>query len=205
MPRALDDDQIEAFRERICAVATRRFAESGIEGVTLRGLARELGCSAMTPYRYFESKEEIFEAVRVAAFRRFNAQMTEVAGRFPDPIERLRATGRQYVRFAQTEPHAYRIMFQLDQPEHDEETGSHAELEGGWQPLVDTMREAVERGQMYGDPEDLAHCAWVSMHGLVTLHLAGKLKLGRALEELLEPVLDTLVRGAKARPEEVEG
>ena len=49
---------------RTCRVATRRFAEEGFAGVTLRGLASDLGCSPMTPYRYFENKEEIFHSVR---------------------------------------------------------------------------------------------------------------------------------------------
>jgi AcrR family transcriptional regulator len=70
MPRAaLRDDEIEAFREGLCRAATRLFAERGHAGVTLRALAAELGCSPMTPYRYFRDKDEIFAAVRAHAYR----------------------------------------------------------------------------------------------------------------------------------------
>ncbi len=41
--------------------------------MTLRALAAELGCSPMTPYRYFENKAELFAVVRADAFRRFAA------------------------------------------------------------------------------------------------------------------------------------
>lgn len=64
-PRPLCPEEIESFREGLCRVATRLFAERGVEGVTLRALARELGCSPRTPYRYFRNKDEIFLAVRV--------------------------------------------------------------------------------------------------------------------------------------------
>lgn len=196
MPRSLDESEVEAFREEICRVASRRFAESGVGGVTLRALAKELGCSPMTPYRYFKNKEEIFQAVRVDAFRRFNERQLAVGEQHTDPVERLRATARQYVRFAQDDPQAYRIMFQLDPPdgaEHD----TQDELERGWAYLVDTMRQAIDQGAFEGDPQDLAHCAWTSLHGLVTLHLAGKLRLGRTVEELVDPVVENLIRGAR--------
>ncbi len=38
----------------------------------MRQLAAELGCSPMTPYRYFKDKDEILAAVRAAAFDRFS-------------------------------------------------------------------------------------------------------------------------------------
>jgi len=69
MPRAaLSQSEVDEFRDALCETATRLFAEQGYQGVTMRALATSLGCSPMTPYRYFENKAEIFEAVRSAAF-----------------------------------------------------------------------------------------------------------------------------------------
>ena len=36
---------------------------------------------------------------------------------------------------------------------------------------------------------------WAGLHGLVSLHLAGKLSLGKSAKSLLEPLLDTLFDG----------
>ena len=57
-------EEVGAFRAKAVAAATRLFAERGYRGVTLRSLAKELGVSPMTPYRYFENKEELFAMVR---------------------------------------------------------------------------------------------------------------------------------------------
>ena len=38
------------------------------------------------------------------------------------------------------------------------------------------------------------------MHGLVTLHLAEKLRLGAGIEDLIEPLLDSFFHGHPARP-----
>ncbi|MCG8591090.1 MAG: TetR/AcrR family transcriptional regulator [Proteobacteria bacterium] len=200
MPRVLSEQEVEAFRSQLCKVALRLFAEQGYAGVTLRALAAEMGCSPMTPYRYFADKEEIFEAVRRDAFERFSARVSAAGRPHRDPVVRLRAMGREYVRFAREEPHAYRIMFQLEPPASASDPQEEHAFKEGWSTLEGTLREAVANGQLAGDPLTLAHLAWVGLHGCVTLHVANRLRLGRGLDELVDPVSDNFVQGATARP-----
>jgi AcrR family transcriptional regulator len=196
MPRPLSDEKIEAFREELCEAATRRFAEAGYAGVTLRGLAGELGVSPMTPYRYFRNKEEIFDAVRDAAFDRFghHVRRTFEQSRALPPRDQMRAMGRGYVRFALEEPHAYRIMFELEKPERPvgDENVEHC-----WKPLLEaTGRFVREAAPGRGDPLLLAHLCWVTLHGLVTLHLSDKLRMGLGLEQLVDPLIETVLGDA---------
>jgi AcrR family transcriptional regulator len=201
VPRAaLSQREIDDFRETLCAAATRRFAEAGYDGVSLRGLAAELGCSPMTPYRYFRNKDEIFAAVRAAAFSRFaDAQEANLSReKSGDPHARLRALGRTYVHFARTEPHAYRIMFELDQDPEPTLPEQHHQEGRAWFPLHREIEAAIEAGVITGDADTVAHLFWAGLHGIVSLHLAGKLKLGRILERLAEPMMDALFRGNAA-------
>ena len=187
MPRAtLTADEIQAFRQRAVAAATHLFGRDGYDAVTMRALASELGCSPMTAYRYFDDKAELFAAVRTEAFRRFadaqEAAFEAVAG----ALERLTALHDAYVAFALREPDAYRIMFELRQ----EAAGTYPELdaqsERSFSYLLRATEQAVAEGQLRGDPLTLAHLMWSSVHGLVSLHLADKLTLGRDLNDLLE-------------------
>jgi len=202
MPRTLSADQIHAFRSELCDAATRRFAEAGYDGVTLRGLAAELGVSPMTPYRYFHNKEDIFAAVRNAAFERFG----EHVGRTRDtsaglaPLEQLRAMGRGYVEFALAEPHAYRIMFEIDHLEGDDDAFRDEHKDRCWAPLLEVTGRCVREGALRGDPLLIGHLCWVTLHGLVTLHLSGKLQMGFGLEQLVEPTIETVLRGAAPTP-----
>jgi AcrR family transcriptional regulator len=200
MPRAaLTIDEIASFRDEICAVAIRLFAERGYAGVTLRGIASELGCSPMTPYRYYADKAAIFGAVRAAAFGRFADAQEEVVRRTPDPIECLQALAGAYVRFALQEPYAYRIMFELDPAPETEDADSLLEEARAWNALLGAIVHASDAGALEGDPHTLAHLCWGGLHGIVSLHLAGKLRLGRALPELSEPMLSALLDGTRAR------
>jgi AcrR family transcriptional regulator len=191
MPRAaLTAEELNAFRVRAVDAAIGLFAEHGYRGVTLRSLAKALGVSPMTPYRYFENKDELFAMVRTEAFRRFaDAQRDAVEG-IRDPQDALRMLGRAYVRFAVDEPDAYRIMFELFQAP----AGTFPELEAEQARAFSYLRAAVEilaeAGLIEGDPLQRAHFLWAQVHGLVSLHLAGKLVMGCSLEELASAVFD---------------
>lgn len=200
-PKPLSDAEIQAFRDALCRIATLRFAEAGFAGVTLRGLAAELGVSPMTPYRYFQNKEEIWQAVRTDAFRRFGMSIEHAARGVACPLARIKAIGRAYLRFARDEPHAYRIMFQLDPPDPDEDWDplQEEELRRGWLVLHGAMEQGVRAGLLRGDPGTLAHLAWIPMHGLATLHLADRLRLGNTIEDLVEPVLESFFHGTAVR------
>lgn len=198
MPRAaLSTVEISAFRDRIREAAARLFAEAGYPAVTLRAIASEVGCSPMTPYRYFQSKEEIFAVVRAEAFRRFaDAQEKGIRG-IDDPTLRLHALGRVYVDFAKQDPQSYRLMFELGQAPVTNNAELLVEGERAWRVIRDSVARAVEAGVLDGDPDTLAHVFWASVHGLVSLALAGKLELGRSLDDLVEPVMSMLIRGTR--------
>lgn len=197
MPRAaLSQDQLENFRETLCLEATRLFAENGYEGVTMRALAKRIGCSPMTPYRYFENKAEIFDTVRTAGADRFaEAIETAVRGHSDHPA-RLRAMCLAYVQFAITEPHAYRILFELEQ---GPEQPKHEDLRS-WYVMRAAVTEAIEDGSMSGDPNVVAHLLWSGVHGIVALHLSGMLGLGIELEKLLEAFIERELARTQRNP-----
>jgi len=201
VPRAaLSDSAIADYRDEICAVAERLFAERGYPGVTLRALAAELGVSAMTPYRYFRGKDDIFAAVRAAGFRRFADAQESAYAAEADPERRLRALARSYVEFGHHEPHAYRIMFEMN-PLRD--VSQYPELVAqqlrGWEPLHRAVAAAVDAGVLAGDARHLAHVFWAGVHGVVALQLAGTYAL---MDEDVDHVADametTLFEGNRA-------
>ncbi|MEO8701692.1 MAG: TetR/AcrR family transcriptional regulator [Kofleriaceae bacterium] len=202
---ALSAEDHAAFRRSMREVATKRFAKHGHAGVTMRALAEDLGCSPMTPYRYFRDKDEILDEVRLAAIEAFVVAQERAFARERAPLRRLRTMARAYVAYAVDHPDQYRVMFQVEYQADRPPTPEHVALQlRGWKPMRDTFAEAIERGELAGDPDEVAHICWASLHGLVTLHLAGKLRLGRALDSLVDPVIDHLIAGAasNSRPKQ---
>jgi AcrR family transcriptional regulator len=181
---ALSEEEVDAFRRRAVDAAMKLFAERGYEGVSLRSVAAELRVSAMAPYRYFENKAEMFAMVRAEAYRRFADRLERALRDGDDPLQRLFSLREAYLDHALSDPDAYRVMFALAQ-EPEERYPALAEQSGrSFRYLVDAVEEAARAGIVEGDPLTVAHLLWASTHGLVALHLAGKLTLGRTLEEL---------------------
>jgi AcrR family transcriptional regulator len=177
MPKTLSPDDVQQFREAMRRVAENAFATRGAQGVTMRELAKELGCSAMTPYRYFRDKDEILAMVRAAAFNRFAARL-EAAAKTAAGTDHS-VVSDAYVAFAFDEPHAYRLMFDLAQ-----QAGVYPELasasQRAWRMLGEHFEQLVAAGILEGDPQLIGYAYWASLHGFTMLALANQLPLPQA-------------------------
>jgi AcrR family transcriptional regulator len=175
LPRILSDADVTGFRERLCEIAARLFAQRGRDGFNMRELAAQLGVSAMTPYRYFKDKDEIFAVVRARAFERFADQMEAALAGVTAPAEKGIAAGGAYVHFALEEPASYRLMFDLSQHEGEALPQLTAATERARGMMIGLVRQMVDSGFYEGDPELIAHVMWAALHGTIGLYLAGKL------------------------------
>jgi AcrR family transcriptional regulator len=200
MPRYLTDQDIADFRAELCRVATERFARFGYEGVTMRQLAEALGCSPKTPYRYFKDKADILATVRADAFARFSAALEEAAASSAEPIERARRVGGAYLKFALANPHAYRIMFEIDEPIDDSHADLAREARRARQFITRQAEEMAKAGLIAVDPELFGWSMWASLHGLVMLHQAGMLHDGPDYETLSGFQGGLMFKGAAGPP-----
>src|SRR3954463_417085 len=180
MPRVLSETDVADFRDRLCEAAERLFAERGPDAVTMRQLAAELGVSPMTPYRYFQDKEDILAAVRTNAFNRFAEALEKARDGETNARAKGHAVGEAYVTFALEHPHSYKLMFDLNQPNAE----AYPELVAAGRRARLTMtgyvEDALAEGALKGDAEQSGLMFWAAVHGVVVLELAGMLPPGAA-------------------------
>lgn len=197
MPRTLSEEEIADFREALCAAASRLFAQRGTDGVTMRALAEVMGISPMKPYHYFRDKEEILAAAMTRAFSRFVAALEEADRNEGTARERATAKRHAYIRFALAEPDCYRIMFELPHPD----TTKYPLLQDVMEKTRATMRRSLDAlisdGVLQGDRELLGNVFWGSMHGPVSLYLAGKLDSVDQLETVVDVAMKGLLLGLR--------
>ena len=190
---SLSDEQVAAFRQKACDVAMSLFGELGYEAFSLRVLARSMGCSHTTPYRYFADKEEIFAEARAEGFRGFAAFLEEGIAGARTPVTRLRRLARGYFDFALEQPAAFRIIFALGQPNPEAYPFVNEAAAAAWGVLLRVVREGVEAGGLHGGGTPPAHVMWAGIHGAATLALAHKLNMGIDGATLVESMTDALL------------
>ena len=199
MPRYLTDQDIADFRAELCKVATERFARFGYEGVTMRQLAEALGCSPKTPYRYFKDKADILATVRAQAFGKFADTLEKATAGVTDTADRARLTGEAYLAFALKNPHAYRIMFEIDAPVDDKHPELGPQAERAARYITRGAEEMAASGVIDVDPKLFGWSMWAAIHGIVMLHQSGMLTHGPDYRTLSHFLGLTMLKGAGAR------
>jgi AcrR family transcriptional regulator len=198
MPKVLSTADIADFRERLCDAAETQFGAHGLDGITIRALAAELGVSAMTPYRYFDDKDEIIAAVQARAFARFAAALE--AETDADAAAFARGVSRAYVRFAFEHPEAYRLMFDISQPNRDKYPELAAAADRARKTMTAYVCALVDAKLIEGDPELIGHVYWAQIHGLVMLKLSDNLSPHLSFEAIAAEAARALAEGFRAKP-----
>jgi AcrR family transcriptional regulator len=165
-------------RDRLLVAARDHLDQQGLDGLTLRSIARAAGLSHGAPLRHFSGLSSLLAAVATFGFRELHASVERAvadAGEGADPRQRLAAAGHGYVGFACANRGAFELMFRNEHHGGDDpellEAGAAAFLQ-----LVGLVEQAQVAGwQPDQDPGDLAALLWANVHGLASLWLPGTL------------------------------
>lgn len=199
MRPVLTDQELAEFRADVCRVAEGLFARRGVEGVTMRHIATELGCSPTTAYRYFKNKDEILSAVRAAAFNRFCEVIENATSSSSDPRQSARNVGQAYLDFALANPDAYRLMFDISQAALTRSTELAEALARADRSMVTYVAPLIDLGVLRGETHAVGQMLWATTHGLVMLRLSGIVTDDAVMRELHEMTIAALARGTKPR------
>lgn len=197
MAAPLTDAQILDVRDRVRSIAERQISLHGVQAVSLRSIASEMGWTAASLYRYFSNKAKLLDYVRTAVNNRFSEAIEAAYSSSNDVWKRSRAIGDAYIDFALSEPAAYQLMFTFDA----EDALKSAELQEAElrskRTLTQYVRDMVNAGAIEGDTEVIAHTWWAAMHGLLVLHMSGKLDNSPPLDALRHSAARIILQGVR--------
>jgi len=188
MPRVLSPSDIAQFRDRVCSVAAVLLAEMGYDNFTMRDLAKRLGSSAMTPYRYFANKDAIMALVRVKGFSLLADRLEGVMRDEGTATEKSRAFVACYVTFAREENAFYQLMFgnELARGEPDREEQRVQSL------FAEYAKLQSDRMGLDVDVDRIGELLWSTLHGAIAFQRMGRIG-SRDFECVVDNVLASVV------------
>ncbi len=185
------------LREALLTAAEQELTDKGLEGFTLRGVAKRAGVSHAAPAHHFRDTRELLTALASVAAERFYRSLKERQEKAEKlPQARFVALGVGYVEFALANPALFHLMFGSRRPDFAAASLSKSSSDA-FHLLVDAI--AAMRGE---DPLGTADgraditAAWSLVHGLAELMLAGRVGF---LRQDIEHDLEATIRGAIER------
>lgn len=98
-------------RDRIFLAARSAFERDGLEGLSMRIVAKDAGLSTMAIYRHFPTKDSLLDALMLDGFDAWEARVVAVGE--ADPVAWLEQMLAAFLDFAVEDPHRFDAAFLL--------------------------------------------------------------------------------------------
>ena len=185
------------LREALLERAMETIEEAGVDGLSLRQLARDVNVSHGAPAKHFRDKQALIDAVAMAGFESMNRRIRDAAQSYENLRGRFVSVGKAYVDFAVEHPALLTVMYST---KHHPDSSDELQSTGaqGIHLAQAMIAEAQEAGVLApGNPETLAMVCFVSLHGTALLAAGGQLD-GNSVEDVVIATTDTLWAGMTA-------
>ena len=158
------------LRRALIAAALPLIDREGLESLTLRRLASQVGVSHAAVYRHFRDKQALVDALALEGMMEMRRALQGSLSGQSDPVAAFRAFYRAYVTYAVEHPVHFRVMYGV--------SGGKGPLAEAREEMLGMLIAGVEACQRAGavapgPPEPLAVAAWSLVHGLAMLTIGG--------------------------------
>ena len=184
------------LRRALLAAAERTVRDRGVQDLSLRELAREIGVSHGAPRRHFPDRQALLDALAQTGFERLGAELRGAADGAGDEFQaRLEATAAAYIRFATADPALLDLMFASKHRET--QPTLHEEMERAFSVMMELIQQGQAAGRLQpGDPESVGLVLFSTIQGIAALLTAGMISPDQ-LDNLTSDAIAYFLRGSR--------
>jgi AcrR family transcriptional regulator len=193
------------LRDALLAASERVLEHDGLQGLTLRAVAREAGVSHAAPTHHFGDLTGLLSELAAVGFRRFNAELAEASDFDGSPIEKAMARATRYVAHARAHPGMYLLMFRterLDMTRPALQEAAGAAFAGLAGAVAARRQEPISEQSLTLEQGAEIARAWSLVHGYTMLLIDGRLNdiLDRLPGTDAETLLGAMLKSALRTP-----
>ena len=173
------------LRQTLLSTATSMIAQKGIESLSLRKLAEQVGVSRTAAYHYFQDKNALLCAIAANGFKRWEISLDQLNANQLPHRDKFEQYILSYIAFATSNPEEYELMFgrciwKQSKCTEELQNISHKTF----QHQVDMIQYWQSIGLVIGNnPVRVAQIIWGTLHGIAKLFIDGVYTdVGRAEE-----------------------
>ena len=201
-----DKSKPKTRKDLIMDAALRIFAEKGFQNATITEISKEAGVSEATVYEYFGTKEDLLFAIPERITKDTFEASAKVIPYIKGVEGKIRAILLFYIQLYQSNPnYSALVLLQLMSNKRFRQTPAHAAIRKSSHVLLDCIREGIADGTFKKDSNPyLVRSMFMGTieHLFIHWHMQGKPKRKPGIADMLDPLLETVFDGIRAKKED---
>jgi TetR/AcrR family fatty acid metabolism transcriptional regulator len=204
-----DKHRPKTRKDRIMDAALRIFAEKGFQNATITEISKKAGVSEATIYEYFGTKEDLLFAIPEKISNDTYEASSNVIPYIKGVEGKIRAILLFYVQLYQTNPdYSALVLLQLMSNKRFRLTPAHAAIRKSSHGLLDCIREGIVDGTFKKDANPYLIRSMLMgtvEHLFIHWHMQGMPKQKTSVADMLDPLIEIIFDGIRARKKEDAG
>ena len=201
-----DKHRPKSRKDRIMDAALRIFAEKGFQNSTITEISKTAGVSEATVYEYFGTKEDLLFAIPEKITKDTLEESSRVIPYIKGVEGKIRAILLFYVQLYQTNPnYSALVLLQLMSNKRFRQTPARAAIRKSSHALLDCIKAGIEDGTFKKDSNPYlirSILMGTIEHLFIHWHMQGMPKRKPGIADMLDPLLETIFDGIRARKED---
>lgn len=203
-----DGKKIDSKKKRIMEAALRIFAEKGFQNATIAEISKRAGVSEPTVYEHFGTKEALLFAIPEKISTESHEITKQILAHIKSPEEKIRAILFRYFQNYQQNPdYSALVLLQLMANKGFRKTAAHAAIRTSAHRLLECIREGIADGSFRQDIDPYVVRSLLLgavEHIFIHWHMLGKPAEKSDLTRYLDPIMEIVFEGIRARREDSE-
>lgn len=151
----------ELTKEMIINEARTQFVENGFHQVSMRSIAKQLGCSHGALYYHFKNKAELFYAIIEEYFIALNKLLEGIGDGLGNNQTKLQKLFLSFIEFGLKHQSEYEMMFMIRNTEVNALSQDAANL--SYQKFAQSVQSLSRKNLLISD----IYSAFIALHGFV--------------------------------------
>ena len=164
------------LRPALLSAAFTLLDRSGLESVTIRAVAREIGVAHSAPANHFKDRKALLTAMATEVFGDLGEVITaqlahgSSIAKLEDRRARVGVFAETLINFGLSHPHRYRLLWRRDCLDDTD-----LDLQNGMDQIYDALLAELGASETGRSEETDAIALWSMLHGYISMRLDGNL------------------------------